>query len=90
MARYSKAVKNALYWFGRDIEPRITDCTFDSSGVVAYDDFKCSANELCRFVLMLVDRGKNDGAMEKIFKYLMRLKAGDRFTTDDFNRFYLK
>mgnify|MGYP004552722701 CR=1 FL=1 len=90
MSRYSKAVHNALYWFERDIEPRVVDCTFNSSGVIAYDDFKCSANELCRFIFMLVDRGKIDGAMEKIFKYLMRLKAGDRFTVDDFNRFYLK
>ncbi len=90
MARYSKAVHNALYWFERDVESYITDCTFNSTGVVSYDDFKMSANELDRFVLMLIDRGKHDGAMQKIFNYLNRLKKGERFTEEDFKRFIIK
>ncbi len=90
MSRYSKAVHNALYWFERDVEKYITDCTFESTGVVSYDDFKMSANELDRFVLMLIDRGKHDGAMQKIFAYLSKLKDGGRFTKEDYDRFILK
>lgn len=90
MSRYSKAVHNALYWFERDVEKYITDCTFASTGVVSYDDFKMSANELDRFVLMLIDRGKHDGAMQKIFGYLSKLKDGGRFTQEDYDRFILK
>lgn len=90
MSRYSKAVHNALYWFERDVDTYITDCTFNSTGVVSYDDFKMSANELDRFVLLMIDRGKHDGAMQKIFNYLNRLKKGERFTEEDFNRFILK
>lgn len=91
MARYSKAVHNALYWFERDVEKRITDCTFASSGgVKSYDDFRYSANELCQLILLCIDRGQYDGAMEKIFRYLNRLKKGTRFSDEDVERFVLK
>lgn len=90
MSRYSKAVHSALYWFERDIEPRIEACTFESSGLKAYEDFRLSANELCRFILLMVDRGKIDGAMEKIFKFMENLEKGDRFTDEDLNRFIMK
>lgn len=91
MARYSKAVHNALYWFERDVEQRITDCTFGSAGgVKSYDEFRYSANELCQLILLAVDRGKHDGAMAKIFNYLHKLKKGDRFSQEDIDRFFLK
>lgn len=91
MSRYSKAVHNALYWFERDIEPRITDCTFGSAGgVKSYDDFRYSANELVQIVLLCIDRGQYDGAMAKIFRYLDRLKKGTRFSDEDIERFVLK
>ena len=90
MKRYSEAVHNALYWFGRDTEKRIESCTFDSSGVVAYDDFKCSANELARFCMLLVDRGKADGAMKKIFEFMLGLEPGGRFSQEDIDRYILR
>nr|DAH79203.1 MAG TPA: hypothetical protein [Caudoviricetes sp.] len=91
MARYSKAIKTALYWFERDIEPRVTECTFGSDGgIKAYDDFRYSANEVCQLIMLAVDRGKIDGAMERIFKYMTRLKQGGRFSKEDIERFIMK
>lgn len=90
MARYSKAVHNALYWFEREVEPRITDATFDSTGLAAYEDFRYSANEICRLIMMVIDRGKHENAMVEIFDFLSSMKAGDRFTEEDFERFFLK
>ncbi len=90
LSRYSKAVHTAMYWFERDIEPRIESCTFESEGIKSYEDFRTSANEVCQLLLLTVDRGKFDGAMERIFKYLKRLKKSDRFTDEDLERFILR
>lgn len=90
MSRYSKAVHNALYWYERDVEPRITDATFNTTGLAAYDDFRYSANEICRLIMMVIDRGKHENAMVQMFDFLQAMKPGDRFTEEDFDRFFMK
>lgn len=90
MKNYSEKAKAAMYWFERDLQPFINNCTFGSYGVKAYDDFNHSSSEVIQLIMLCIDRGEVDGGMEKIFRALHRLKRGTRFSDEDIARFDFK
>lgn len=90
LRNYSEKAKAAMYWFERDLQNFITDSTFGSYGVKAYDDFNHSSAEVIQLVLLAIDRGEADRGMEKVFRALHRLKAGTRFGDEDIDKFNFK
>lgn len=90
MKNYSEKVKAAMYWFERDLQKFITDCTLQSYGVKAFDDFNHSSTEIIQILMLCVDRGEVEGGMEKVFRGLKRLKKGTRFSDEDIARFDFK
>nr|DAH91555.1 MAG TPA: hypothetical protein [Caudoviricetes sp.] len=87
LKNYAEKSKAAAYWFERDLQPFINNCTFGSYGVKAYDDFNHSSSEVIQLIMLCIDRGEVDGGMEKIFRALNRLKKGTRFSDEDIARF---
>ena len=90
MKNYSEKVKAAMYWFERDLQKFITDCTLQSYGVKAFDDFNHSSAEIIQILMLCVDRGEIEGGMEKVFRALRRLKKGTRFSDNDIAKFNFK
>lgn len=90
LKNYAEKSKAAAYWFERDLQPFINNCTFGSYGVKAYDDFNHSSSEVIQLIMLCIDRGEVDGGMEKIFRALHRLKKGTRFSDEDIARFDFK
>lgn len=90
LKNYSEKVKAAMYWFDRDLQKFITDCTLGSYGVDTYDKFNHSACEVVQLLMLCVDRGELDGGMEKVFRSLARLKKGARFSDEDIAKFDFK
>lgn len=92
MANYSKAVRNALYWFERNAERYIMDSTMNSYGVDSYDWFRESANEIAQLILLTTDRcnGKENANLSKVFDLLKSMPTQGWFTDEDINRFQLK
>lgn len=90
LRNYSEKVKAAMYWFDRDLQKFITDCTLGTYGVDAYDKFSHSACEVVQLLMLCVDRGEVDRGMEKVFRSLRRLKRGTRFSDEDIAKFDFK
>lgn len=90
LKNYSEKVKAAMYWFERDLQKFITDSTFDSYGVGAFDKFNHSSADVIQILMLCVDRGETEDGMRKIFNSLHRLKAGSRFSDDDIAKFDFK
>lgn len=90
LKNYSEKVKAAMYWFERDLQKFITDCTFDSYGVGAFDKFNHSSADVIQILMLCVDRGETEDGMRKIFNSLHRLKAGGRFSDEDIAKFDFK
>lgn len=87
LRNYSEKAKAAMYWFERDLQNFITDSTFGTFGVKAYDDFNHSSAEVIQLLLLAIDRGEVDGGMVKVFRAMHRLKAGKRFSDEDIEKF---
>ena len=90
LRNYSDKAKAAMYWFERDLQNFITDSTFGTFGVKAYDDFNHSSAEVIQLLLLAIDRGEVDGGMVKVFRAMHRLKAGKRFSDEDIAMFNFK
>ena len=56
----------------------------------SYDGFRRSANDVARLVMKLCDKGKAEGVLTKIERYIDRFKEQGRFTKEDYQRFILK
>lgn len=87
LRNYSEKAKAAMYWFERDLQAFIQNCTFGTYGVKAYDNFNHSSAEVIQLLLLAIDRGEVDGGMVKVFRSLHRLKAGTRFSDEDIEKF---
>lgn len=90
LRNYSDKVKAAMYWFERDLQNFITDSTFDSYGVKAYDNFNRSSAEVIQLLMLAADRGQTDDGMAKVFRVVHRLKNGTMFSDADIERFDFK
>ncbi len=90
MRNYSEKLKAAMYWFDRDLQKFINDCTFGTYGAGAFDDFSHSSAEVIQLLMLCVDRGEAPGGMEKVFRSLHRLRKGTRFSDEDIAKFDFK
>ena len=90
MSRYCASVKAALYWFERDIEHYSTDCTFESNGVTAFDDFRKIANDLIKVVLLAFDRGCAAKTLAPIVDAIRQLPSGGFLFDEDINQYTMK
>lgn len=88
---YCQAVKQAGYWFDREIEPRNVDCTFGTYGTASsYDSFRARCGEVAEIVSMIVQASKDPDALEQI-RATAREAARDRgVTLEDWKRLRLK
>lgn len=90
MSRYCQAVRLAMAEYERSIRSKFEDCTFGYGGAEKYDSFSRSSNDVARLVMKLCDKGKVDGVLTKIERYIDRFKEQGRFTPEDYQRFILK
>jgi len=88
---YCKEVKKAQFLFSQKIEPQISGATFGIGGSTSYDSFNRWANELCRLVLLYLDRNAGDKeAFSKVFTTLRKLKPGGVFKDEDISKYKMK
>lgn len=101
ITNYCRTIKQATFQFYERIDPQIADATFFASrdendpnfvgGANAYDHFNDAANELCRLVLLHIDRtAKNDDGFRRVFKTLRQLPSGNIFTDEDIAKYKMK
>lgn len=91
LRNYCQAVKQAGYWFDREIEPRNVECTFGTYGTAtAYDCFRARCGEVAEVVSMVVQASRNPTAMEKIRDTAREAACDLGITLDDWERLRLK
>lgn len=95
ITRYCELTKAASYQFERRVEPQIIGATFrrddGSTDIDAYDRFNADANELCRLVLLYIDRCAQDReAYAKVFTLLRKLPRGGLINDEDIAMFKMK
>lgn len=97
--QYCRLVRMASFQFFQKIEPQIQGATFfadrdegDSSGdPEKYDDFMSDTNEICRLVLLYIDRvARSQEGFAKVFRTLRQLPTGGIFRDEDFTRYKMK
>ena len=88
---YCKSVKRAAFLFYQKIEPQVSGATFDIGGTDAYDSFNGWANEICRLVLLYLDRcAANKETFSKIFTTLRKLPSGGLINDEDIAKYKMK
>ena len=99
--QYCKLIRQASYQFFERIDPQIMDATWglgrdennpDAAGnTSALDGFNEDANEICRLVLLYLDRtARNNDAFSKVFKTLRQLPSSGLINDEDIARFKMK
>lgn len=99
--QYCKLIRQASYQFFERIDPQILDSTWglgrdennpDAPGnSSALDGFNEDANEICRLVLLYIDRtARNNDAFSKVFKTLRTLPSSGIINDEDIARFKMK
>lgn len=99
---YCEAVMKASWHFFHRVEPQINSATFGAfydrerpettkDAVAAWDQFEADANEMCRLILLYVDRTvKNDVSCMNVFETLSKLPSCGLFSDEDIARFKLQ
>ncbi len=93
IVEYCKLVQRAEGEFFRRIDPQIQGATFDRPGgdIEIYDRFSEDANEICRLVMLYVDRrSMNNEAFSKVFSLLRKLPEGGLIADEDIARYKQK
>ena len=99
ITQYCKMIKMASYQFFQKVEPQIMNATFfagryedDTTGNIdAYDGFNNDACEICRLVLLYIDRtAKNNDGYAKVFKTIRQLPSGNLFNDEDISKYKMK
>jgi len=99
--QYCKLIKMASFQFFNRIDPQIINATWgmnrdednpDAPGNTgALDGFNEDANEICRLVLLYIDRtARNNEAFAKVFKTLRQLPSAGLINDSDIARFKMK
>lgn len=101
--QYCKYIKMASFQFFERIDPQIINATWgmnrdednpDASPVgnsSALDGFNEDANEICRLVLLYIDRtARNNDGFAKVFKTLRQLPSAGLINDSDIARFKMK
>lgn len=93
-ADYCKAQRQAAWLFLNRVDSHIIDATFErerTEGAKEYDAFSEDANELCRLLLLYIDRCASSAeGYSKVFKLLRTLPSTGIFSDDDVARYKLK
>lgn len=88
---YCKAVKMASFLFSQRIDPAIFNATYNVAGSKAYDWFNSDTNELCRLILLYIDRtARNNENYEKVFSFLQGLPSCGIFKDEDVKKYVQK
>ena len=88
---YCKSIKRASFLFYQKIEPQVSGATFDIAGTEAYDSFNGWANELCRLILLYLDRCAADkGVFARTFTMLRKLPSGGLIKDEDISKYKMK
>ena len=99
--QYCKLIKQATFQFFDRIDPQITNATWGigrneddpnaPGNTSALDGFNEDANEICRLVLLYLDRtARNNDAFSKVFKTLRQLPSSGLINDEDIARFKMK
>lgn len=99
--QYCKLIRQATFQFFSRIDPQITNATWgigrdegrpDSPGNTnALDGFNEDSNEVCRLVLLYLDRTcRNNESYATVFKTLRKLPSCGMFNDEDIARFKMK
>ena len=87
LKNYSDAVRKAVYWFEKSIQPRIEDCSFVAFGAKAYDQFRADSNCIAQFLLYLSDRTYKKRGAGEVLEFLKAQPSAGLFDEEDFRRF---
>ena len=90
MSRYCQLVRMCMAEYEKSLRSKFEQYTFGYGGVESLDSFSRSANDIARLVMKLCDKGKVDGVLSKIERYIDRFKEQGRFTEEDYERFVLR
>ncbi len=99
ITQYCKMIKQATFHFFERVEPQIQGATFfagrdegDTTGdAKAYDNFNASSNEICRLVLLHVDRtSRNSDGYAKVFKTLRQLPSAGLIADEDISKYKMR
>lgn len=99
--QYCKLIRQATFQFFERIDPQITNATWGlgrdddnpnaPGNASALDGFNEDANEICRLVLLYVDRtARNNDAFAKVFKTLRQIPTSGIINDDDIARFKMR
>ena len=95
ITQYCRFIKMATFQFFEKIDPLIINATWgqdpSAGGASALDGFNEDANEICRLVLLYIDRAaQNNDGFAKVFKTLRQLPSSGLFRDEDIARFKMK
>lgn len=99
ITRYCRMIKMATYHFFERIEPQIMNATFsagrdedDMTGdTAAYDGFNQDTNEICRLILLYIDRtARSKDGFAKVFKTLRQLPSSGLIHDEDIAKYKMK
>ena len=99
--QYCKLIRQASFQFFDKIDPQIVNATWGigrdeddpnaPGNADALDGFNEDANEVCRLVLLYIDRtARNNEAFAKVFKTLRQLPSAGIINDEDISRFKMK
>lgn len=99
ITQYCRLIKMATYQFFERIEPQIMNATFsagryedDPTGdAAAYDGFNQDTNEICRLVLLYIDRtARSKEGFSKVFKTLRQLPSAGLIADEDISKYKMR
>ena len=99
ITQYCRMIKQATFHFFNRVEPQIINATWgagrdedDTTGdAEAYDRFNADANEICRLVMLHIDRtARSNEAYAKVFKTLRQLPSGNLFKDEDIAKYKMR
>lgn len=87
---YCKAVRKATFFFYQRIDPAINGATVKDGGVKAYNWFNSDTNELCRLLLLYIDRtARNNDNYAEVFETLTALPSCNIYNAEDIQKYTL-
>ena len=99
ITQYCRMIKMATYHFFERIEPQIINATYSAGryedeptgDIAAYDGFNQDTNEICRLILLYIDRtARSKDGFAKVFKTLRQLPSSGIFNDEDIAKYKMK
>lgn len=83
--RFTKAVKDAAYWYERAFEGDLEAATCGEWSRL--DGYRQDANELIRVMMLYIDRTTTYKTYGEVMEYLRNLPEGGLFSAEDVKRY---